>query len=112
MTKTIQSKLNMLDNNRVIFITLAACVFFSFSTYIFFVGSALLSGVERQEISRQFELTGNSVHSLEVEYLTLRNSINDDYVKSQGFVAAVASKTKYISMAVSDTADVLTMNTR
>jgi hypothetical protein len=113
MTKAIQNKIDIIgNNNRVVFITVVSCLFLCFSAYMFFVGGAFLGGIERQEISRQFEITSNSVHSLETEYLALRNSINDEYVKSQGFVAVAENNTKYISLANDNTSGVLTLNTR
>ena len=113
MTKAIQNKINIIENNdRMIFMTLVNCLFLSLFAYMFFVGGAFLGGVERQEIARQFDITSNSVHSLETQYLALRNSINDDYVKGQGFVAATENKTKYISLANNDSSGALTVNIR
>ncbi|MFZ2038823.1 MAG: hypothetical protein WAV11_02710 [Minisyncoccia bacterium] len=111
MTKIIENKINILEtNSNVFFATLICCIAICFSTYMFFLGSAFLGGVERQEISRQFEITNNAVHSLETQYLALRNSVNEEYVKSQGFVSASENKTRYISLSEASTA--LTLNTR
>ena len=113
MTNAIQKKINIIENNdKVIFITLFSCLMLCLTTYLFFVTGAFLNGIERQEISRQYEITINSIHSLETEYLALRNSIDDGYVKNQGFVTVTENKTKYISLINDSTSGALTLNTR
>jgi hypothetical protein len=68
-----------------IVISLAALVLFFGVAYIFFVRSAIVNIVARENIAKQIQTDSTAVSSLENQYFTLKSAITMDTATSLGF---------------------------
>jgi hypothetical protein len=68
-----------------IFFSLVAVVLFFAGAYIFFIRSAIVNVVARQDIVKEIQTDTTSVSSLENQYFNLKSSITMDTATSLGF---------------------------
>jgi len=67
--------------------------------YGYFLNSAMMNAVSRQNMEKEITILSSNVNTMEFQYLNLKNSVTLDLAKTKGFVAVSSDKFAVIDSA-------------
>ncbi|PCI20016.1 hypothetical protein COB64_02910 [Candidatus Wolfebacteria bacterium] len=95
--KTTTLKINLTQFKKRLFIVLSFFVVLFAVTYMFLIASSVGNIVERKNLENEVRSITSTIGELELEYLSITNTIDIKYAKTLGFVEP--SSTYYASRA-------------
>jgi cell division protein FtsL len=103
MTQAIAQNINdIMRFKERIFIFLVAGIFVSIFSYAYFLHSAIVNVVERENVVKESKSISTNVGSLEAKYFSIKNTINIKLASEKGFKNS--DDVKYITAKKSITA--------